>query len=67
VVSEPPIAFLTAWRLSLAADLLEASPSTVAAVARAVGYGTPFALSTAFERAYGVSPADHRARKRIRR
>jgi AraC-like DNA-binding protein len=60
-VGEPPIAFLTSWRLALAADLLRSSQATIAAVARQVGYSTPFALSSAFKRAYGVSPNAHRA------
>jgi AraC-like DNA-binding protein len=60
-VGEPPIAFLTSWRLALAADLLRSSRATIAAVARQVGYSTPFALSSAFKRAYGVSPNTHRA------
>ena len=60
-VGEPPIAFLTNWRLALAADLLRLSRSTIAAVARQVGYSTPFALSSAFKRAYGVSPNTYRA------
>jgi AraC-like DNA-binding protein len=60
-VGEPPIAFLTTWRLALAADLLRSSQATIAAVARQVGYSTPFALSSAFKRAYGVSPNAHRA------
>ncbi|CRZ17769.1 AraC family transcriptional regulator [Mycolicibacterium neworleansense] len=60
-VGEPPIAFLTGWRLALAADLLRASDTTIAAVARQVGYSTPFALSSAFKRSYGVSPNEHRA------
>ncbi len=61
LVGEPPIAFLTGWRLALAADLLQSSPATIAAVAKQVGYSTPFALSSAFKRAYGVSPNTHRA------
>jgi AraC-like DNA-binding protein len=60
-VGEPPIAFLTNWRLALAADLLRSSQATIAAVARQVGYSTPFALSSAFKRAYGVSPNTYRA------
>jgi AraC-like DNA-binding protein len=60
-VGEPPISFLTNWRLALAADLLRSSQSTIAAVARHVGYSTPFALSSAFKRAYGVSPNTYRA------
>jgi AraC-like DNA-binding protein len=60
-VGEPPIAFLTNWRLAVAADLLRSSRVTIAAVARQVGYSTPFALSSAFKRAYGVSPNTYRA------
>jgi len=59
-VGEPPIAFLTNWRLAVAADLLRSSQATIAAVARQVGYGTPFALSSAYKRAYGVSPNTYR-------
>ena len=60
-VGEPPIAFLTNWRLALAADLLRSSQATIAAVARQVGYSTAFALSSAFKRTYGVSPNTYRA------
>ena len=63
-VGEPPISFLTNWRLALAADMLRSGPSTIAAIARHVGYGTPFALSSAFKRAYGMSPNAHREASR---
>jgi AraC-like DNA-binding protein len=61
LVGEPPMTFLTGWRLALAADLLREPGATVGGVARQVGYATPFALSTAFKRAWGVSPREHRA------
>jgi AraC-like DNA-binding protein len=60
LVGEPPMAFLTGWRLGLAAELLRSPDATVGAVARQVGYGSPFALSTAFKRVRGVSPQDYR-------
>jgi AraC-like DNA-binding protein len=60
LVGEPPMAFLTNWRLTLAADLLCEPGSTIGGVARQVGYGSPFALSTAFKRVRGVSPQEHR-------
>ena len=60
LVGEPPITFLTGWRLALAADLLRSGEHTLAAVARQVGYATPFAFSSAFKRARGVSPAHYR-------
>jgi AraC-like DNA-binding protein len=60
LVGEPPMAFLTEWRLALAADLLLEPGATIGAVARQVGYGSPYALSTAFKRHRGVSPKQHR-------
>jgi AraC-like DNA-binding protein len=60
LVGEPPMTFLTGWRLALAADLLREPDATVGAVARQVGYGSPFALSTAFKRVRGISPQQHR-------
>jgi AraC-like DNA-binding protein len=61
LVGEPPITFLTEWRLTLAADLLREPGATVGSVAHQVGYGSSFALSTAFKRVRGVSPQAHRA------
>jgi AraC-like DNA-binding protein len=49
LVGEPPMTFLTGWRLTLAADLLREPGATVGSVARQVGYGSSFALSTAFK------------------
>jgi len=60
LVGEPPMTFLTGWRIALAADLLREPGATVGSVARQVGYGSPFALSTAFKRVRGISPHQHR-------
>lgn len=62
LVGEPPMSYLTGWRLDLAADLLLDPDATLASVARAVGYGSPYALSAAFTRVRGVSPSEHRRR-----
>jgi AraC-like DNA-binding protein len=62
VLGEPPMAYLTRWRILLAADLLLDPDATVASVALRVGYGTPFALSVAFKRELGSSPRDYRTR-----
>ncbi len=61
LVGEPPMTFLTGWRIALAADLLREPGATVGSVARQVGYGSPFALSTAFKRVRGIGPQEHRA------
>jgi len=60
LVGEPPMSFLTGWRIALAADLLREPGATVGSVAPRVGYGSPFALSTAFKRVRGISPQQHR-------
>lgn len=64
VVGEPPLSYLTGWRMALAADLLRDTEETVAAVAREVGYADAFAFSVAFKRARGVSPSDWRRKHR---
>lgn len=61
LVGEPPMAYLTSWRLTLAADLLIEDDSTIGAIASEVGYGSPFSLSTAFKRVWGVSPTRYRS------
>ncbi len=55
-VGQPPMAYLTEWRLTLAADLLREPGTTLASVADQVGYGSAFALSAAFKRVRGMSP-----------
>ena len=62
LVGEPPMTFLTSWRLALAADLLADPDHTLARVATRVGYADAFALSTAFKRVHGVSPTQYRRR-----
>lgn len=60
LVGEPPMTYLAGWRLGLAADLLREPDTTVARVAREVGYSSAFALSAAFKRVRGVSPQEYR-------
>lgn len=60
LVGEPPMSYLTGWRLSLAADLLQRSDATVEAVAHQVGYRSGFGLSVAFKRVYGTRPSEVR-------
>jgi AraC-like DNA-binding protein len=62
LVGEPPMSFLTGWRIALAADLLREPGATIGSVADKVGYGSPFALSAAFKRVRGISPQQYRRR-----
>ncbi|WP_405706173.1 AraC family transcriptional regulator [Streptomyces xanthophaeus] len=60
LVGQPPMAYLTDWRLALAADLLVRTDATVESIARQVGYRSAFGLSVAFHRVYGTRPSQHR-------
>lgn len=60
LVGEPPLTYLTHWRMTLATDLLTASTATVASVARRIGYADAFGFSTAFKRLHGMSPSECR-------
>ncbi|GAB3210489.1 cupin domain-containing protein [Marinactinospora thermotolerans] len=60
LLGEPPMAYLTAWRVCLAADLLTQTQDTVATIARQVGYADAFSLSGAFKRVRGVRPSEYR-------
>jgi AraC-like DNA-binding protein len=60
LVGEPPLTYLTDWRMTLASDMLAESNATVAAVARRIGYADAFGFSAAFKRVHGVSPSQHR-------
>ncbi|MFF5260824.1 AraC family transcriptional regulator [Actinomadura viridis] len=71
LVGQPPLTYLTWWRLATAARLLRESDAPVAEVAGRVGYGSEFAFGNAFKREYGVSPGRYRragcARNRVTR
>ncbi|MEU8759730.1 AraC family transcriptional regulator [Streptomyces sp. NPDC048659] len=60
LVGDGPVAYLTEWRMTLAADLLSSTELTVAAVARKVGYADAFGFGAAFKRLRGVSPGAYR-------
>lgn len=68
LVGEPPLTYLTQWRMTIAADQLADHPDlSVAEVASAVGYTDPFTFSTAFKRTKGVNPSTHRAQTSLAR
>lgn len=59
-VGEPPLAYVTRWRMLTAARLLRATDSSLGAVARRVGYTSEFAFAKAFKREYGSAPGQYR-------
>jgi AraC-like DNA-binding protein len=63
-VGEPPMSYLSCWRLCLAWDRLRNTDDSLSKVAAQVGYANPYAFSAAFHRRYGVRPGEHRRRGR---
>jgi AraC-like DNA-binding protein len=57
LVDLPPIRYLTAWRLQTAKQNLSEKQTTIAQLARSVGYESEEAFSRAFKREFGMSPA----------
>ena len=60
-VGEPPLSYLTRWRMQLSAARLKALPrEPLKAIAAAVGYQSEAAFSRAFRRYAGKAPAEWR-------
>jgi AraC-like DNA-binding protein len=59
-VGQPPIEYLTSWRMQLAANQLRSSTASVAEIANRVGYESEAAFSRAFKKAIGAPPSEWR-------
>lgn len=62
LVGEPPLAYLTRWRMTTAGRLLRSADLPLRLVARRTGYTSEFAFAKAFKREYGVAPGQYRKR-----
>jgi AraC-like DNA-binding protein len=60
LVGEPPMAYLTRWRISRAANLLHGPRQPLARIAEQVGYQSDAVFSKAFRRVTGRSPREWR-------
>jgi AraC-like DNA-binding protein len=60
LVGQPPIQYLTLWRMHLAAQRLREGHERIAQIASAVGYESEAAFSRAFKRQFGTSPVSWR-------
>jgi AraC-like DNA-binding protein len=64
LVGQPPMQYLTQWRMQVASNLLSQSSAKVAAIGREVGYDSEAAFSRAFKKATGVAPGAWRERNK---
>jgi transcriptional regulator GlxA family with amidase domain len=62
-IGDSPIVYLTRWRLELGARQLRASTKPVIQIAAEVGYESEAAFNRAFERTFGLPPAQYRRRQ----
>lgn len=60
LVGEPPLSYLTRWRMQTAAKMLRREGATIATVARAVGYEAEASFGKAFKREMGMAPGEYR-------
>ncbi|MDQ1037047.1 AraC-like DNA-binding protein [Streptomyces sp. V3I8] len=67
MVGQPPLTYLTWWRLTTAARLLQATDIPLSAVAQRSGYGSAYAFANAFKREYGISAGRYRQQHRTDR
>ncbi len=67
IVGQPPMQYLTHWRMQVAANLLAQSGAKVAAIGAEVGYDSEAAFSRAFKKATGLAPGAWREVRRTAR
>jgi AraC-like DNA-binding protein len=60
LVGQPPLQYLTEWRMAEAAQRLRDSDDSIAAIAERVGYRNTVAFMKAFSRAHKVGPGGYR-------
>jgi len=63
-LGQPPMTYLTQWRLQLGAQMLTSTSHSAAQVAVEVGYESEAAFNRAFKRAFGLPPARFRNHSR---
>ncbi|WP_113698761.1 AraC family transcriptional regulator [Nonomuraea lactucae] len=64
LVGQPPLAYLTWWRLNTGARLLQDTDAPLASIARQVGYTSEYAFANAFRREFGTAPGRFRRQHR---
>jgi len=62
LVGRPPLAYLTWWRMTMAAKLLRTTEAPLSTVARCCGYSSEFAFAKTFKREFGIAPGAFRRR-----
>lgn len=61
LTGQPPLTYLTWWRMTTASRLLRDTSMSLSAIATETGYASEFGFAHAFKRATGVAPGRFRA------
>jgi AraC-like DNA-binding protein len=64
LTGQSPMAYVTSWRMTVAARLLRRDRAPLREIARRVGYDSEFAFARAFKRAVGHAPGQYRIQSR---
>jgi AraC-like DNA-binding protein len=64
LVGEPPMQYVTRWRMGVAQSMLSDGVAALAEIAERLGYRSEAAFSRAFKRETGISPGAARAATR---
>ncbi|MFV2174076.1 AraC family transcriptional regulator [Actinomadura sp. LOL_016] len=60
MTGQPPLSYLTWWRMTVAAQLLRTSDAPLHQVAAQTGYSSESAFANAFKRKYAIAPGRYR-------
>ncbi len=60
LLGQPPMTYLTWWRMTTAARLLRHTDAPLSSIASMVGYTSEFAFANAFKRHHGTAPGKYR-------
>ncbi|MET7781341.1 AraC family transcriptional regulator [Streptomyces sp. NPDC005388] len=60
LIGQPPLGYLTWWRMTTAARLLRTTQVPLRSIASQVGYTSEFAFANAFKRTHGLAPGAYR-------
>jgi AraC-like DNA-binding protein len=60
LTGQSPMAYVTSWRMAVAARMLREGDATLRRIAQEVGYDSEFAFARAFKRTTGQAPGQYR-------
>ena len=60
LTGQPPLTYLTWWRMTIAARMLRDSDAPLSTIAKQAGYASEFAFAAAFKRQHGTAPGRYR-------